>query len=186
MWDIGGQREIRPYWKNYYEHTDGLVYVVDSADDMRLKECTEELAGLLGEEELAKVPLLVFANKQDLEMAADASEVRTLYMKLTPFSGNGQSKAGGDCRQNVEHLGVLSHDQRGTLRRNGMADQDYQSRRGQEMSELNYCACVEEGCICNAMIIPLFHVSIVLCQSCSYTTNHSFFPTLNSELLTLI
>ena len=63
MWDIGGQREIRPYWKNYYEHTDGLIYVVDSADDMRLNECTEELTALLGEEELAKVPLLVFANK---------------------------------------------------------------------------------------------------------------------------
>ena len=52
MWDIGGQREIRPYWKNYYEHTDGLVYVVDSADDMRLAESTKELQELLGEEEL--------------------------------------------------------------------------------------------------------------------------------------
>merc|ERR1711957_643938 len=30
VWDIGGQREIRPYWKNYYENTDGMVYVVDS------------------------------------------------------------------------------------------------------------------------------------------------------------
>ena len=76
MWDIGGQREIRPYWKNYYENTDGLVYVVDSADDMRLQECTDELGQLLQEEELLKVPLLVFANKQDLEMALDASEVR--------------------------------------------------------------------------------------------------------------
>lgn len=168
MWDIGGQREIRPYWKNYYEHTDGLVYVVDSADDMRLKECTDELAALLGEEELAKVPLLVFANKQDLEMALDASEVRTLYMEMTLYSGNGQSKAGRDSRQNVEHPGVLSHDQRGTLRRNGMADQDY---RRQEVSDLDCCACVEERCVCNAMIIPLFHVSIVLCQPCSYTTN---------------
>ena len=75
VWDIGGQREIRPYWKNYYEHTDGLVYVVDSADDMRLKECTDELTSLLSEELLAKVPLLVYANKQDLEIALDASEV---------------------------------------------------------------------------------------------------------------
>ena len=75
MWDIGGQREIRPYWKNYYEHTDGLVYVVDSADDMRLKECNDELQQLLLEEDLAKVPLLVYANKQDLDMAVDASEV---------------------------------------------------------------------------------------------------------------
>ena len=82
MWDIGGQREIRPYWKNYYENTDGLVYVVDSADDMRLQECTDELGQLLQEEELLKVPLLVFANKQDLEMALDASEVRKVHFNI--------------------------------------------------------------------------------------------------------
>ena len=75
VWDIGGQREIRAYWKNYYEHTDALVYVVDSADDMRLRECSEELTSLLNEEALKNVPLLVFANKQDLEMALDAPEV---------------------------------------------------------------------------------------------------------------
>lgn len=25
MWDIGGQKTIRPYWRNYYEQTDALV-----------------------------------------------------------------------------------------------------------------------------------------------------------------
>lgn len=25
VWDIGGQRRIRPYWKNYFENTDLLV-----------------------------------------------------------------------------------------------------------------------------------------------------------------
>ena len=75
MWDIGGQREIRPYWRNYYDQTDALVYVVDSADEMRVQEVKENLTELLGEELLANVPLLVFANKQDLEMALDAPEV---------------------------------------------------------------------------------------------------------------
>jgi len=36
---------------------------VDSSDEVRLKECSEELQNLLGEENLASVPLLVFANK---------------------------------------------------------------------------------------------------------------------------
>ena len=75
MWDIGGQREIRPYWKNYYDNTDGLIYVVDSADDVRLAECASELTSLLQEEQLAKVPMLVFANKQDLEFAMEADGV---------------------------------------------------------------------------------------------------------------
>ncbi|CDW74764.1 UNKNOWN [Stylonychia lemnae] len=74
VWDIGGQKAIRPYWKNYYENTDGLVYVVDSSDDKRLAECSEELQSLLQEENLQKVPLLVFANKQDLQFALDAEE----------------------------------------------------------------------------------------------------------------
>lgn len=75
MWDIGGQREIRPYWRNYYENTDGLVYVVDSADDVRLSECAGELQSLLEEPLLAKVPVLVFANKQDLQFALEAEQV---------------------------------------------------------------------------------------------------------------
>ena len=75
MWDIGGQREIRQYWRNYYDQTDALVYVVDSADEMRVQEVKDNLTELLGEELLAGVPLLVFANKQDLEMALEAPEV---------------------------------------------------------------------------------------------------------------
>jgi GTPase SAR1 family protein len=63
MWDIGGQKAIRPYWKNYYDNTDGMVFVVDSGDEERLNECVEELKSLLAEEALAKVPLLVYANK---------------------------------------------------------------------------------------------------------------------------
>lgn len=31
VWDIGGQRNIRPYWKNYYENTDVLVSPAVSA-----------------------------------------------------------------------------------------------------------------------------------------------------------
>ena len=76
VWDIGGQKAIRPYWKNYYENTDGLVFVVDSSDEVRLTECTQELQSLLVEENLKNVPLLVFANKQDLQFALDAEEVR--------------------------------------------------------------------------------------------------------------
>ena len=63
VWDIGGQKAIRPYWKNYYDNTDGMVFVVDSSDEERLKECVEELQSLMAEESLANVPLLVFANK---------------------------------------------------------------------------------------------------------------------------
>lgn len=81
MWDIGGQKAIRPYWKNYYDNTDGMVFVVDSSDEERLNECVEELNSLLAEEGLAKVPLLVYANKQDLQFALEAEEILN-HLKL--------------------------------------------------------------------------------------------------------
>ena len=28
VWDIGGQKSIRPYWRNYFDQTDALVYVL--------------------------------------------------------------------------------------------------------------------------------------------------------------
>ena len=49
IWDIGGQQTIRTYWRNYFEVTDGLVWVVDSADRWRLDTCRDELKDLLQE-----------------------------------------------------------------------------------------------------------------------------------------
>merc|ERR1711974_53141 len=75
VWDIGGQKSIRPYWRNYFEQTDALVFVIDSADRQRLEESGEELNVLLEEEKMAGVPVLVFANKQDLLNAASSKEI---------------------------------------------------------------------------------------------------------------
>ena len=36
VWDIGGQKSIRPYWRNYFDHTDALIYVIDSSDQKRM------------------------------------------------------------------------------------------------------------------------------------------------------
>lgn len=41
IWDVGGQKTLRSYWRNYFEQTDGLVWVVDSADVRRLQDCAE-------------------------------------------------------------------------------------------------------------------------------------------------
>lgn len=75
VWDVGGQRTIRAYWRNYFERTDGLVWVVDSADAARLEVCREELRDLLGQEKLAGASLLVLANKQDVRGARGAEEI---------------------------------------------------------------------------------------------------------------
>ncbi|XP_037091774.1 ADP-ribosylation factor-like protein 2 [Pollicipes pollicipes] len=78
IWDVGGQKSLRSYWRNYFECTDGLIWVVDSADKRRMADCKKELHSLLLEERLAGATLLVFANKQDLAGALSREEIRDL------------------------------------------------------------------------------------------------------------
>uniref|UniRef100_A0A803T631 ARF like GTPase 3 n=1 Tax=Anolis carolinensis TaxID=28377 RepID=A0A803T631_ANOCA len=51
------------------------IYVIDSADRKRFEETGQELAELVDEEKLSGVPVLIFANKQDLLTAAPAAEI---------------------------------------------------------------------------------------------------------------
>ncbi|KAJ7519789.1 hypothetical protein O6H91_20G055500 [Diphasiastrum complanatum] len=84
FWDISGQRALRPYWRNYFLRIDALIYVVDCVDRRRIIEAGEELMQILEEEKLEKVPLLVFANKQDSVFALPANEL-AITMGLFTF-----------------------------------------------------------------------------------------------------
>jgi len=81
VWDVGGQDKIRPLWRHYYQNTNGIIFVVDSADGDRMKSngqetgAADELNKLLQEDELRDAVLLVFANKQDLPGACPVDAV---------------------------------------------------------------------------------------------------------------
>lgn len=85
LWDVGGQKSLRSYWRNYFESTDGLVWVVDAADRMRMDACRDELNILLQEERLAGATLLVLANKQDLPGALSAQEIKDVSQAWMPI-----------------------------------------------------------------------------------------------------
>lgn len=75
VWDLGGQTNIRPYWRCYYANTEAIIYVIDSCDRERLGLSKKELISMLEEEELKQSVLLVFANKQDMKGAMTEAEV---------------------------------------------------------------------------------------------------------------
>ena len=52
VWDLGGQTSIRPYWRCYYQNTNAVIYVVDSADPDRMSISKQELMAMLEEEEV--------------------------------------------------------------------------------------------------------------------------------------
>ncbi|KAJ3434546.1 adp-ribosylation factor a1b [Anaeramoeba flamelloides] len=75
IWDVGGQKKIRPLWRPYYQNTQGIIFVVDSTDHERINEAHDVLHKMLGEDELKEAVLLVFANKQDHPKAMYAPEI---------------------------------------------------------------------------------------------------------------
>lgn len=90
VWDVGGQKTIRSYWRNYFEKTDALIWVVDATDRIRMEDCRAELRGLLLEEvcrldiadadtdsaqRLSGVSLLIFLNKTDISGCMSVDEV---------------------------------------------------------------------------------------------------------------
>eukprot|EP01061_Rhynchopus_euleeides_P017714 TRINITY_DN2936_c0_g1_i9.p3 TRINITY_DN2936_c0_g1~~TRINITY_DN2936_c0_g1_i9.p3 ORF type:complete len:183 (+),score=33.72 TRINITY_DN2936_c0_g1_i9:152-700(+) len=75
MWDCGGGEKLRALHCHYYASTEAIVWVVDSNDRDRIGWVREELEKALNHDELRDIPLLVFANKQDLPTALSPEEV---------------------------------------------------------------------------------------------------------------
>ena len=88
---------MRSYWRNYFEKTDALIWVVDETETFMIEDCREELHGLLQEEvgnvdteschciansaanmglqRLSGASLLIFANKTDVQGCMDEAEI---------------------------------------------------------------------------------------------------------------
>lgn len=75
MWDMGGQTKLRELWPHYFGQTDGVVFVVDSADHDRIETAKTELHALMSHKELTGKPFLVLANKQDLPHALGKAQM---------------------------------------------------------------------------------------------------------------
>ena len=81
LWDIGGQKKLRLLWRNFFLATQGLIFVVDSADTSRLAEAHDELHSIARARVLKDVAVLVMANKQDLDNAWSPGRLRD-YLDL--------------------------------------------------------------------------------------------------------
>ena len=80
VWDVGGQEALRPHWSHHLAGTQGLVFVVDSADQERFPSAAAELQSVLESPVLEGVPVLLVANKADLPAAAPAEAVQAAVL----------------------------------------------------------------------------------------------------------
>ncbi|XP_072021597.1 uncharacterized protein [Amphiura filiformis] len=76
FWDVGGQLSFNQLWHHYYPVAQGVIFVVDSVDKERLQEAKSELYNVTKSHEISpNIPVLFFANKQDLPGAQTADQL---------------------------------------------------------------------------------------------------------------
>lgn len=75
VWDLGGQNSFRSIWDKYYSDAHGVVFVVDSSDYERFSEAAGLLERLIRHERAQGLPILILANKQDMEEARSPEDV---------------------------------------------------------------------------------------------------------------
>ncbi|SCW00736.1 LAFE_0C10814g1_1 [Lachancea fermentati] len=111
LWDVGGQSTLRPYWSNYFDKTDVLVWVVDVAAAARAHESQHELCALLRDRDRLgyNCRIMVLLNKTDLVDAATAAARTAAFQReldaalaldnveLTTYATSGATAAGVDA-----------------------------------------------------------------------------------------
>ena len=80
-WDIGGQKGFREtVWQSYLQGSKGIIFVIDSADRVRLKESRLEFEKhIINNSLFQNVPVLILANKQDKENALTIKELNDFF-----------------------------------------------------------------------------------------------------------
>ncbi|GLJ24458.1 hypothetical protein SUGI_0467050 [Cryptomeria japonica] len=84
--DLGGHQISRKLWRDYYTQVDGIVYLVDSADENRFPESRKELDAIIMDESIQNVPILILGNKIDLPKAVSKEKFK--YELGLSFAGN--------------------------------------------------------------------------------------------------
>uniref|UniRef100_A0A8C5WSS2 ADP-ribosylation factor-like protein 15 n=1 Tax=Laticauda laticaudata TaxID=8630 RepID=A0A8C5WSS2_LATLA len=73
--ELGGADNIRKYWSRYYQGSQGVIFVLDSAsseDDLEIAR--NELHSALQHPQLCTLPFLILANHQDKPAARSVQE----------------------------------------------------------------------------------------------------------------
>ncbi|TMS09895.1 ADP-ribosylation factor-like protein 14 [Larimichthys crocea] len=79
VWDVGGQGKMREHWKSFHQDAAAVVFVVDSSDIDRLEEARRELENTLRSDQLRGRPLILLANKQDVNGALTVTEIKDRF-----------------------------------------------------------------------------------------------------------
>nr|XP_020852642.1 ADP-ribosylation factor-like protein 15 isoform X2 [Phascolarctos cinereus] len=84
--ELGGADNIRKYWSRYYQGSQGVIFVLDSASsEEELETSRKELHSALQHPQLCTLPFLILANHQDKPAARSVQEIKK-YFELEPLA----------------------------------------------------------------------------------------------------
>ena len=88
FWDLGGQSGLRSIWDKYYREADSVLFVFDCCEQDRLAENLDVLDECLSSNDLVGVPVLIFANKQDLPNSISPDQLKEKITERDTFQNN--------------------------------------------------------------------------------------------------
>uniref|UniRef100_A0A8C9S7S5 ADP-ribosylation factor-like protein 15 n=1 Tax=Scleropages formosus TaxID=113540 RepID=A0A8C9S7S5_SCLFO len=84
--ELGGADTIKKYWSRYYQGSQGVIFVLDSAcSEEDLEAARTELHSALQHPQLCTLPFLILANHQDKPAARSVQEIKK-YFELEPLA----------------------------------------------------------------------------------------------------
>ncbi|XP_011789928.1 PREDICTED: ADP-ribosylation factor-related protein 1 [Colobus angolensis palliatus] len=85
VWAALGRCDL--FAARYYAECHGVIYVIDSTDEERLAESKQAFEKVVTSEALCGVPILVLANKQDVETCLSIPDIKTAFSDCTSKIG---------------------------------------------------------------------------------------------------
>ncbi|KAJ7180919.1 ADP-ribosylation factor family-domain-containing protein [Mycena filopes] len=125
IWELGGQERIRPLWRRFFRNGVAYIFVVDATAPERFPDVKAELHFMWGNAGKKYYPVLILANKMDLEGAvsldaiAEAVDFEKLVKSRTAAALKGISAMTGEGTdevfkffvQNVSHKLIAEHNE---------------------------------------------------------------------------
>ncbi|XP_063049890.1 ADP-ribosylation factor-like protein 15a [Engraulis encrasicolus] len=102
--ELGGAAHIKKYWSRYYQGSQGVVFVVNSAcSAAELEASRAELHSALQHPQLCTLPFLILAHHQDQPSARPAPEIQK-YFELEPLARGKRWVLAGSSTGDLEGL----------------------------------------------------------------------------------
>ena len=92
VYDMGGNAMYRDMWETFIQSSDGVVFVIDKSDKERMFRARQELEPIINTCAEMDIPLLIMANKADIESTLKVSDIEQI-------SGALESKIVWTCQE---------------------------------------------------------------------------------------